>query len=70
MRCPFCGKEMEQGTIKADARSLPKWAGSKERPGLFGTGRVIKSFRRSYPLIESPGFLCSACGKLILDVKF
>ncbi len=70
MKCPFCTGEMKKGVLITDGRTNPKWLSDGERPGLFGSGRVIRSFRRRYPQSEADGMLCERCGKLILDVKF
>lgn len=68
--CPFCGGEMKKGVIRGDGRTAPKWQAVGERKGLFDSGRPIRNFRCTFPVVEADGLLCERCGKLILDVRF
>lgn len=69
MNCPFCGNEMKKGALKGDARTMPKWENSGDKRSLFGSGRVVRNFKRMGTVFEAEGFLCERCGKAILDVK-
>ena len=69
MKCPFCGGEMKRGTLKFESRTPAKWQSADEKAGLFGSGKPIRSFRRSFPMVEADGERCERCGKAVIDVK-
>ena len=66
--CPFCCREMKRGTLKVGGSLPPKWVGDSDSPSFFG-GRIIRSFRIRNSQFEADGFLCSGCGKLMIDAK-
>lgn len=69
MKCPFCGGEMRRGALKGGAQTPPRWQYSGESAGLFGSGKVVRNFKRLGTTFEASGYLCERCAKAIIDVK-
>lgn len=66
MKCPYCGGEMEQGSIWGD-RYAVKWRSGERQAGhLLG-----KHVRLTDPLnsFSHPGAYCEKCKKVIIDVS-
>ncbi len=68
MNCPFCSREMVHGTFKFSGTLMPKWVGDNDPPSFFG-GNIVKGLRKNNSQYETSGFLCNACGKLLIDAK-
>ena len=63
MDCPFCGKEMREGTIPAGSQL--KWADSGAEETLWGTAGVpLNSFFGG----AVRGFFCPDCRQIVLPV--
>ncbi len=69
MKCPVCGGEMKKGTLRGEGRLAPKWLYSGDKASLFGSGHIIKNFRRTGTVYETDGFLCERCGKAVIDLR-
>lgn len=69
MRCPYCGKEMEEGLIQS-LQELA-WLSGRKRPLLgraqFHDGAVVLSELSMMRGSAVLAFLCRDCGKVVID---
>ena len=65
VNCPYCGKEMEAGTIPA-VRDLIKWESDTLRLGE--PERVILSSAGILNSVTAKAYYCKDCQKVIVDV--
>jgi hypothetical protein len=64
MKCPHCGKEMEQGTLRSEsfidgAKWLPLAEGRRGKQAIAGTDLL--------GYVKISGFRCAECRTLVLD---
>lgn len=70
MKCPFCGGEMQEGSLSGDGRSRVRWeADNEEKAGLLekALGKGAVSAEYSLSKFKMRGSYCPACKKMILD---
>lgn len=71
MKCPFCGKEMQQGTLSGDGRSALCWETDKKL-GFFdrlGGKGTVETERTVWGKFRIQGEYCPACEKLIFSAR-
>ena len=71
IKCPYCGKEMEEGGIPVDRYSL-RW---KSMEGHRGRLKYFLNLDKKDVVLASiitgkycTAYLCRDCGKIIIDV--
>ena len=64
MKCPFCDREMHQGTLHSGGRYV-QWKGEDEG-GKKEEYLLAKSYMGG---AKMEGWLCTACRKVVLDVE-
>ena len=71
MNCPYCGKEMQPGTIQFDGRSRIKWKSEGQQPSfwdsLCGAGCLTDAEYSFWSVGSLKGSYCSSCKKLIIN---
>ena len=69
MRCPYCGKAMEEGLIQSPQELA--WLPGRKRPLLgraqFHDGAVVLSELSMWKGSAVLAFLCRDCGKIVID---
>ena len=65
VKCPYCGKEMEAGTIPA-VRDMICWEGGTQQGTwpervTLSTGNILNS-------VTAKAYYCKGCQKIIVDV--
>ncbi len=68
MECPYCRKEMVEGSISQDRYAL-KWVSNKNDKGLLNFTPVVKGVKLSGGLgkMSIKVFYCEKCEKFIID---
>ena len=68
MMCPFCGKEMQVGSITQSRNSI-KWVPKEKDRGMWNLLPVVKGIyiTDSMENTEAKTFYCEACRKFIID---
>ena len=64
MKCPFCGREMKEGTLHSGGRYV-QWKGVDES-GRKEEYLLAKSYMSG---AKMEGRLCVECRKVILDIE-
>ena len=64
MKCPFCGKEMTEGTMNSGSRYV-QWKGVDDE-GKKQEYLLAKAFMGG---AKMEGHLCVKCRKVILDIE-
>ena len=65
VKCPYCGKEMQEGTIPA-VRDMVCWEGGAQQ-GTWPE-RVTLSSAGILNSVTAKAYYCEACQKIIVDV--
>lgn len=72
MKCPFCGKEMDEGFVRGSGgRSIYKsflyWNDSENKMGWFKMGLKLAADHHNlgYPAVVA--YKCDDCKKIIMD---
>ncbi len=76
MRCPYCGKEMDSGTVSCTGGSTFRnsdltWLGASDEPprpqDILEKSRRLYCVGRSSGSPQIPAYKCDSCKKVILD---
>lgn len=71
MKCPYCGEEMQHGTITGDGRSKVCWEADGEKIGFFdklvGVGLIDAKYTLTQFHIVADH--CLQCHKIIFDAE-
>ena len=71
--CPYCGQEMQAGSVTGDGRGSLYWqpAGTRRRISdyLGGRGRIKSATYHSLLRFDLKGNYCPGCRKLIIDTE-
>lgn len=68
MNCPYCGKEMIEGSILQDRYAL-KWVPSDKDRGILNFTPLVKGIKLTSMLdnIKVKVFYCAECRKFLID---
>lgn len=66
-KCPYCGKEMEAGTIPPVQYGV-QWMKTYETPTFEEPERVMLSSGSILNPVTAKGYYCADCRKVIVDV--
>ncbi|MBQ6042046.1 MAG: hypothetical protein IJL32_14895 [Oscillospiraceae bacterium] len=70
MKCPFCGKEMQQGVLSGHDRSQITWKAGEQSASLFdrmmGNGKLTAA-KYGLASFSIEAYYCDDCKKMILD---
>ena len=73
MNCPYCGSEMQSGSIHFDGRSRIKWKADGQQPSFWdslgGIGCLAEAEYGFWGSGSIKGTYCSSCKKLIIDTE-
>lgn len=72
MKCPFCGKEMDEGFVRGMAgRSIYKsflyWNDYENKMGLFSYGLKLAADHHNVGAPAVVAYKCDDCKKIIMD---
>ncbi|MEE3455186.1 MAG: PF20097 family protein [Succiniclasticum sp.] len=71
--CPYCGQEMQAGSVTGDGRGRLYWqpAGARRRilDYLVGRGSIKSATYQSLLRFDLKGNYCPGCMKLIIDTE-
>lgn len=72
MKCPFCGKEMDEGFVRGSTgRSIWNdylyWNDSENKIGLFGYGLKLAADHHNMGSPAVVAYKCDDCKKIIMD---
>lgn len=71
MKCPYCDKEMAEGTLSGDMRANLTFS-PDDKPlrwydRLAGTGRLTAAMKGPWYTNKVKAQFCNACKKIIID---
>ena len=70
MKCPYCEKEMQRGSISGDGRSGVYWKSGDKKANfgdkLVGTGK-LSAIKYSLAVFTIEAYYCDACKKMMFE---
>lgn len=67
MKCPFCGKDMEIGSVSQNCYYALKWVPAGKSQGILDFIPLVKGIKLTSDLEPVKVFHCSDCRKFVID---